>query len=101
MKTSKRKYDSTLRIEAAKATRESIIDSARTIFLKRGYAGTTMPEIAKAAGTALDTVYATAGKKPALFRLATEDGNLRERQGDTAGRMRLRTGDSRRNGRRY
>ena len=68
-KGAKRKYDSTSRGEAAKATRELIINSARAIFLEKGYAATTMPAIAMAAGTALDTVYATVGKKPALFRL--------------------------------
>jgi hypothetical protein len=31
-----------------------------------------MPAVAMAAGTALDTVYATVGKKPALFRLLIE-----------------------------
>ena len=71
-KHSRRKYDSTIRAEAAKATREAILDSARRLFVERGYAATTMPEIARAAGIALDTVYATAGKKPALFRLLIE-----------------------------
>lgn len=72
MKAKKRKYDSTLRSEAAKGTRQAILDSARRLFLEKGYAATTMPAIAKAAGTALDTVYATVGKKPALFRLLVE-----------------------------
>ena len=71
-KGAKRKYDSTSRSEAAKTTRELIIHSARTIFLEKGYAAATMPAIARAAGTALDTVYATVGKKPALFRLLIE-----------------------------
>ena len=31
-----------------------------------------MPAIADASGIALDTVYATVGKKPALFRLLVE-----------------------------
>src|SRR5262252_923547 len=72
MKPSKRRYHSPLRSEAARATRQAIIESARRFFLEKGYAATTMPEIAKAAGTALDTVYATVGKKPALFRLLIE-----------------------------
>ena len=72
MKRKKRKYDSSSRAEAAKATRQAIIESARGLFLEKGYAATTMSEIAKAAGTALDTVYATVGKKPALFRLLIE-----------------------------
>jgi AcrR family transcriptional regulator len=68
----KRAYDSSARKEAAAATRRAIIDSARRLFLARGYAGTTMPAIAKAAGVALDTVYAAIGTKPALFRLLVE-----------------------------
>jgi len=71
-KGAKRKYDSTSRSEAARVTREVIINSARAIFLAKGYAAATMPAIARAAGTALDTVYATVGKKPALFRLLIE-----------------------------
>jgi len=71
-KGAKRKYDSTSRSEAAKTTRELIINSARAIFLEKGYAAATMPAVAMAAGTALDTVYATVGKKPALFRLLIE-----------------------------
>lgn len=68
----KRKYDSSFRTEAAQATRQAILDAARRVFLEKGYAAATMPEIAKAAGTALDTIYATVGKKPALFRLLVE-----------------------------
>lgn len=72
MKPKKRKYDSRSRVEAAKATRQTIIDAARRLFLEKGYAAATMPAIAEAAGTALDTVYASVGKKPALFRLLIE-----------------------------
>ena len=71
-KTARRTYDSPSRREAARATRQSIIDSALRMFLEKGYAATTMPAIANAAGIALDTVYATIGKKPALFRLLVE-----------------------------
>lgn len=71
-KTTKRRYNSTSRRKAAEATRQSIIDSARHMFLENGYAATTMPAIANRAGIALDTVYATVGKKPALFRLLVE-----------------------------
>lgn len=68
----RRAYDSNSRKEAAQATRQSIIDSARRLFLEQGYAGTTMSAIAGAAGIALDTVYATVGKKPMLFKLLVE-----------------------------
>lgn len=68
----KRGYDSSSRKEAARLTRQSIIDAARQVFLEKGYAATTMPAVAQAAGVALDTVYATVGRKPALFRLLIE-----------------------------
>jgi AcrR family transcriptional regulator len=68
----KRAYDSSARRKAAQATRQSIIDAARRVFLEKGYAAATMPAIARAAGIAMDTVYATVGKKPSLFRLLVE-----------------------------
>ncbi|MGZ5261758.1 MAG: TetR/AcrR family transcriptional regulator, partial [Burkholderiales bacterium] len=68
----KRAYDSTSRREAAEATRQAILAASRKIFTEKGYAGTTMPSIAQAAGIALDTVYASVGKKPALFALLVE-----------------------------
>ncbi len=69
---SKRIYDSSGRKQAATLTRQAILDAAHRLFLQKGYAATTMPAIAEAAGVALDTVYATVGKKPALFRLLIE-----------------------------
>ena len=68
----KRVYDSSSRKEAARVTRQAIVDAARSVFLDKGYAAATMPAIAQAAGVALDTVYATVGKKPALFRMLIE-----------------------------
>src|SRR5581483_185905 len=70
--TRKRAYDSSSRKEGGRLTRNAILDAARRLFLEKGYAAATMPAIAHAAGVALDTVYATAGKKPALFRLLIE-----------------------------
>jgi len=71
-KAKRRGYDSSGRRAAAEETRQAILDAARRVFLSRGYAGATMPLIAQEAGIALDTVYAAAGKKPALFRLLVE-----------------------------
>ena len=67
-----RKYRSNLRTEAAAATRGSILAAARQLFVERGYAATTMQDIAVVAGIALDTVYASVGRKPALLRLLVE-----------------------------
>ena len=71
-KLKKRAYDASSRREAAEATRRAILDVARSMFCERGYTGTAMPAVAESAGIALDTVYASVGKKPALFALLVE-----------------------------
>ena len=63
-----RPYDASHRREAAGATRKAVVASAGRLFADRGYAATTMAAIASAAGVALDTVYASVGPKPVLFR---------------------------------
>lgn len=68
----KRPYNAAGRQEAAAETRRSILDAARRTFVERGYPATTMASIARGAGVALDTIYATVGNKPALFRLLVE-----------------------------
>jgi AcrR family transcriptional regulator len=61
------RYRSPRREDAAAATREAILSSARELFLTRGYAAVTVPEIAQAARVATQTVYASAGGKAAMF----------------------------------
>src|SRR5580700_3737573 len=68
----KRRYDATGRRHAADRTRTAILDAARELFTERGYAATPMTAIADRAGVALDTVYASAGRKPELARLLIE-----------------------------
>jgi AcrR family transcriptional regulator len=68
----KRQYDASRRREAAARTREAILNAALALFGERGYAGTSMSAIAERAGVALDTVYASAGRKPELARLLIE-----------------------------
>jgi AcrR family transcriptional regulator len=43
------------------------LSRARDLFLTRGYAATTVPEIARAARVATQTVYASTGGKAAMF----------------------------------
>src|ERR1700749_3779662 len=62
----KRTYDATRRAAAAARTRQSILEAARTLFAENGYSATSMAAIAQAAGVALDTVYASAGRQPGL-----------------------------------
>jgi AcrR family transcriptional regulator len=68
----KRRYDATRRREAAARTRAAIVDAARELFIQRGYAATSMSSIANRAGVALDTIYASVGRKPELARLLVE-----------------------------
>jgi AcrR family transcriptional regulator len=68
----KRRYDATRRRQGAVRTRAAILDAARELFTERGYTATPMTAIADRAGVALDTVYASAGRKPELARLLIE-----------------------------
>jgi AcrR family transcriptional regulator len=68
----KRRYDATRRRQAAARTRTAILDAARELFTERGYTATPMTAIADRAGVALDTVYASVGRKPELARLLIE-----------------------------
>lgn len=67
---SKRKYDSTRRQAQARETRLQIAEAARTLFMERGYAGTSIEAIADQAGVAAETIYATyKNKRKILFFL--------------------------------
>jgi AcrR family transcriptional regulator len=58
-----RRYSSAVRDEQAARTRARILEAASQLFLERGYARTTMKDIADLAGVARDTVHATFGGK--------------------------------------
>ena len=68
----KRRYDAPRRRRAAARTRAAILEAARELFTERGYTATPMTAIADRAGVALDTVYASVGRKPELARLLIE-----------------------------
>ena len=54
-------------------SRAAVVDAARTLFLHKGYAGTTMEEIAALAGVTKRTVYNNYADKDALFtRIVTD-----------------------------
>ena len=54
-------------------SRAAVVDAARTLFLRQGYAGTTMEQIAAAARLTKRTVYNNYGDKDALFRQIVAD----------------------------
>jgi len=63
----KRRYDSSRRRAAADATRERICAAAEKLFLRDGYARTSIRAVARAAGVAEATVYLTFSTKPTLL----------------------------------
>ena len=54
-------------------SRAAVLDAARTLFLRQGYAGTTMEEIAAQAGLTKRTLYNNYADKDALFREIVAD----------------------------
>ena len=77
-----RRYDSPRRREQAAATRRAILEAAQRLFEEHGYATTSMPDIARAAGVALKTVYVGFDTKAGLLRalwaerLSGDEANL-------------------------
>lgn len=65
---SRRPYESPRRRAQADATRRDILAAAQRLFETKGYAATTMAEIAEEAGVALKTVYLAFQTKSGLLR---------------------------------
>jgi AcrR family transcriptional regulator len=63
-----RRYESPRRREQARRTRRDVLESARDLFLARGYADTTMAAVAQAAGVSVETVYKAFGNKAKLVK---------------------------------
>jgi AcrR family transcriptional regulator len=64
----RRRYASPVREENARRTRAAIVAAASDLFTARGYAATSLADVATAAGVARPTVFAAFGSKPALLR---------------------------------
>lgn len=68
-----RPYRSTARAESSAATRTRVVAAARALFAEQGYAGTTVAAVARQAQVAVDTVYASVGRKPQLALVVVDD----------------------------
>ena len=68
----RRRYESPLRAEQAARTRTAVLEAATRLFASNGWAGTGMREVARAAGVAVETVYATFGSKTDLLLAALD-----------------------------
>ncbi len=69
----RRPYRSRLRADGARRTRRAIVDAARALFLERGYAATSLEDVASAAGVARPTVFAAFGSKAAVLRQVLDE----------------------------
>ena len=67
-----RRYDTSRRALQAAETRRMVLVAARELFIEQGYRATTVSQIAERAGVAVDTVYASVGRKPQLLRELVE-----------------------------
>jgi AcrR family transcriptional regulator len=63
-----RRYDSARRQEAAQRRRAAVVEVASRLFVREGFAGTTIARIAEDAGVSEETVYKAFGNKVALVR---------------------------------
>lgn len=68
----RRRYNAEGRRAQARATRERILETARALFVEQGYAGTSVAQIAAAAGVSAPTVFAGFTSKVNLLKEATE-----------------------------
>jgi len=76
----RRPYNSARRRQQAAETRALVLAAATTLFAERGWSGTGMRDVAKQAGVAVETVYASFGSKADLLVTAIDVGVV----GDTA-----------------
>ncbi len=67
-----RTYDSPRRRETAAATRADVLAAAARLFGERGWAGTSIRDIARAAGVSVETVYSAVGPKGEVLRAAVD-----------------------------
>jgi AcrR family transcriptional regulator len=82
--TPRRQYDASSRRKRAEderhATRARVVEAATRLFVSKGYTATTMADIAREAGVAIQTVYAAGRSKADLLQAAVQ----REVAGDDA-----------------
>ena len=62
-----RRYDSPVRARRAERTRRAVLRAAHDLFTTRGYAATSVADVARRAKVSVDTVYAAVGTKPELL----------------------------------
>lgn len=69
----KRPYRSRLREDSARQTRQAVVRAATSLFTDRGYAATSLADVAQVAGVARPTVFAVFGSKAALLKQVLDE----------------------------
>ena len=64
----RRRYDSLRRAEQARQTRAAVTGAAQRLFLRDGFAATTIAAVAAEARVSVETIYKAFGGKPGLVR---------------------------------
>ena len=77
-KQKNRKYVSPAREKQAADTRNRVLDAAEALLLEKGFAGTTVADVARRAGVSPQTIYATFSSKAGIIMAAIEDRVLRD-----------------------
>ncbi|RZQ60260.1 TetR/AcrR family transcriptional regulator [Amycolatopsis suaedae] len=72
----RRRYDSTRRAAQAEQTKAEIARAARALFVSRGWAATTVRDVAREAGVSVPTVYSAYGQKKGLARALADAADL-------------------------
>ncbi len=67
IKPSRRRYNSPLRAGQAEQTRRRVLEAAYRLFVERGYAGTTIAQVAAEARVSSETIYLAFGGKRGLL----------------------------------
>jgi AcrR family transcriptional regulator len=68
----RRPYSSPKRRQQAEATRTAVLHEAVALFAERGWSGTGMRDVARAAGVSVETLYATFGSKTDILIAAID-----------------------------
>ncbi|TDD50106.1 TetR/AcrR family transcriptional regulator [Saccharopolyspora elongata] len=72
----RRRYDSLRRTAQAHETRAEIARAARRLFVARGWAATTVRDVAREAGVSAPTVYSAYGNKSGLTRALADAADM-------------------------
>ncbi|MFI6165648.1 TetR/AcrR family transcriptional regulator [Nocardia sp. NPDC051052] len=72
----RRRYDSLRRTAQAQQTSADIARAARTLFVAKGWAATTVRDVAREAGVSVPTIYAAYGNKNGLTWALTDAADL-------------------------